>query len=64
MKSVVHYVWKISVWSIGNITGYPFGPKGEEVVGGWRKLHNEELHNLHATRNKIRVMEVKEDEMG
>jgi hypothetical protein len=22
------------------------GPKREEVIGGWRKLHNEELHNL------------------
>jgi hypothetical protein len=24
-----------------------FGPKRDDVVGGWRKLHNEELHNLH-----------------
>jgi hypothetical protein len=23
-----------------------FGPKRAEVTGGWRKLHNEELHNL------------------
>jgi hypothetical protein len=23
-----------------------FGPEGEEAVGGRRKLHNEELHNL------------------
>jgi len=23
-----------------------FGPKREEVTGGWRRLHNEELHNL------------------
>jgi hypothetical protein len=23
-----------------------FGPKREEVVGSWRRLHNEELHNL------------------
>jgi hypothetical protein len=22
-----------------------FGPKRDEVTGGWRKLHNEELHN-------------------
>jgi hypothetical protein len=21
-----------------------FGPKREEVAGGWRRLHNEELH--------------------
>jgi hypothetical protein len=24
-----------------------FGPKWEEVAGGWRKLHNVELHNLY-----------------
>jgi hypothetical protein len=23
-----------------------FGAKRDEVTGGWRKLHNEELHNL------------------
>jgi hypothetical protein len=23
-----------------------FGRKGDEVTGGWRKLHNEELHYL------------------
>jgi hypothetical protein len=24
-----------------------FGPKRNEVTGEWRKLHNEELHNLY-----------------
>jgi hypothetical protein len=24
-----------------------FGPKRHEMIGGWRKLHNEELHNLY-----------------
>jgi hypothetical protein len=24
-----------------------FGPKRDEVIGGFRKLHNEELHNLY-----------------
>jgi hypothetical protein len=27
----------------------------KEVAGGWRKLHNEELHNLYASE-KIRVI--------
>jgi hypothetical protein len=28
----------------------------EEVAGGWRTLHNEELHNLYASLNIIRVI--------
>jgi hypothetical protein len=34
-----------------------FGPKREEVVGDWRRLHNEELHNLYASQNIIGVTE-------
>jgi hypothetical protein len=30
-----------------------FEPKREEVVGGWRRLHDEELCNLNASRNII-----------
>jgi hypothetical protein len=26
-----------------------FGSKRQEVAGGWRRLHNEELHNLYAS---------------
>jgi hypothetical protein len=33
-----------------------FGPKRDEVTGGWRKLHNEELHNLYSSSNIIRMM--------
>jgi hypothetical protein len=33
-----------------------FGPKRDEVSGGWRKLHNEELHNLCSSPNIIRIM--------
>jgi hypothetical protein len=33
-----------------------FGPKREEVAGGWRRLHNEELHNLYASPDIIRVI--------
>jgi hypothetical protein len=34
-----------------------FGPKREEVAGGWRKLHNNGLHNLYTSPNIIRVIE-------
>jgi hypothetical protein len=33
-----------------------FGPKREEVAGNWRRLHNEELHNLCASLNICRVL--------
>jgi hypothetical protein len=34
-----------------------FGPKRDEVTGGWRKLHNEELHNLYSSQSIIRMIE-------
>jgi hypothetical protein len=33
-----------------------FGPKRDEVTGGWRKLHNEELHNLFSSPGIIRMI--------
>jgi hypothetical protein len=33
-----------------------FGPKRDEVTGGLRKLHNEELHNLHSSPSIIRII--------
>jgi hypothetical protein len=33
-----------------------FGPKRDEVTGGWRKLHNEELHNLYSSPSTIRMI--------
>jgi len=34
-----------------------FGRKREEVIGGWRRLHNEELHKMHTSQN-IMVMKL------
>jgi hypothetical protein len=31
-----------------------FGPKRDVVTGEWRKLHNEELHNLYSSQDIIR----------
>jgi hypothetical protein len=36
-----------------------FGPKREEVVRGWRRLRNEELHNLYASQNVIPVIKLR-----
>jgi hypothetical protein len=32
-----------------------FGRKRDEVTGGWRKLHKEELHNLYTSPSIIRM---------
>jgi hypothetical protein len=36
-----------------------FGPKKDEVIGGRRKLHNEELHNLYGSPSIIRIIKSK-----
>jgi hypothetical protein len=33
-----------------------FGPKRDEVTGEWRKLHNEELHDLYFSPTIVRVI--------
>jgi hypothetical protein len=33
-----------------------FGPTKDEIIGGWRKLHNEELHNLYSSPSIIRII--------
>jgi hypothetical protein len=33
-----------------------FEPKRKEVAGGCRRLHNEDLHDLYASQNIIRVI--------
>jgi hypothetical protein len=36
-----------------------FGQKRDEVTGGWRKLHNEELHKLNSSPSIIRMIKSK-----
>jgi hypothetical protein len=33
-----------------------FGPKRDEVTGEWRKLHNEEFHDLYCLPNIVQVI--------
>jgi hypothetical protein len=39
-----------------------FGPKTDEMVGGWRKFPDEELYNLHISPNNYNN-QIKKDEM-
>jgi hypothetical protein len=32
-----------------------FGSKTDEVIGNWRILHNEELHNLYSSSSIVRI---------
>jgi hypothetical protein len=36
-----------------------FGPKRDEVMGDWRKLHNEELRDLYSSPMKIRIIKTR-----
>jgi hypothetical protein len=33
-----------------------FEPRRDEVTGGWRKLRNEEFHDLYSSPNIIRMI--------
>jgi hypothetical protein len=35
-----------------------FRPNRDEVIGGWGKLHNEELHNLYSSSSIIRIVKL------
>jgi hypothetical protein len=36
-----------------------YAPKRNEVTGEWRKLHNEELHDLYSSPSIIRIMKAR-----
>jgi hypothetical protein len=33
-----------------------YGPTRDEIIGGWRKLHNEELHNMYSSPYIIEII--------
>jgi hypothetical protein len=38
------------------VLGRIFGPKRDQVKGGWRKQRNEELHGLYSSPSIIRIL--------
>jgi hypothetical protein len=57
-----HYIWSLALKEVPSLEIFEnrvlrriFVPKRDEVMGGWRKLHNEELHNLYHSPRKIRI---------
>jgi hypothetical protein len=38
--------------------------KREEVMGGWRKLHDERLHTLYSFPTTIKVIKLSTEETG
>jgi hypothetical protein len=56
-------IWSLTLGEEGRLRVFEnrvlrriFGPKRNEVTGGLKKLHNEELHNLYSTLNIIRMI--------
>jgi hypothetical protein len=45
--------------SLNRVLRRIFGSKKDGVTGGWRKLHNEELHNMYSSPSIIRRMKLR-----
>jgi hypothetical protein len=55
--------WSLTIWKEHRLRVFEnsvlrdiFGLKRDEVTGGWRKLHNEELHILYTSPSIIRMI--------
>jgi hypothetical protein len=55
--------WSLTLWEEHRLRVFEnkvlkriFGPKRDEVTGGWRKLHNEELRDLYSSPSIIRII--------
>jgi hypothetical protein len=47
-----HTLWIFENWMLRRI----FGPKRDEVIGSWRKVHNEQFHSLYSSPYIIRMI--------
>jgi hypothetical protein len=58
--------WSLDIWEEHRLRVFQntvlrrtFRLTRDEVKGGWRKLYNEELHNLYSSPNIIRIIKTK-----
>jgi hypothetical protein len=62
--------WSLTVSEEHKLRGFEnkvlriFGPKRDRVTGGWKKLHNEELHNVYSSPSIIRIIKSRRIEVG
>jgi hypothetical protein len=62
-RLVAEYLWSLTLREEHRLRVFEkrvlrriFGPRRDDVTGEWRKLHNEELHNLYSWPNIIRMI--------
>jgi hypothetical protein len=56
MQKHVHQFFLLSCNFENRMFRRIFGPTRDEATGGWRKLHNEELHSLYSSPSIIRMI--------
>jgi hypothetical protein len=63
--------WSLTLREVHRLKGFEnrvlrriSGPKRDEMIGGRRTLHNEELHNLYSSPSIIRMIKSRGGEMG
>jgi PAS domain-containing protein len=52
-------VWVRNMMFENRVLRRIFGLKRDEVTGGWRKLHNEEPHDLYSSPSIIRITKLR-----
>jgi hypothetical protein len=63
MLQYIYITWSLTLreahrWSVfeNRVLKRIFGPKRDEVIGGWRKLHNQKFHNFYSSSGIIRMI--------
>jgi hypothetical protein len=57
---LLHFLKKILAVMLDDMVKYVlrkiFGPRKDDITGEWRKLHNEELHDLYSSPTVVRAI--------